>query len=125
MASNSDKIPYMRVRDIALESHTSAASVMRFVHKIGYESFTEFKAHFSSSSMQSTELLRGFQVLSKERFPSDIDTKLRIIAEKMQQCENIIFLEWALLVLSVNTLLEGFLPLVAIALRLSIRPTLF
>ena len=40
MSSQSDKIPYMRVREIALESHTSASSVMRFIRKLGYESFT-------------------------------------------------------------------------------------
>lgn len=41
--TNLELIPYMRVREIAINSHTSSASVMRFIHKIGYESFPEFK----------------------------------------------------------------------------------
>lgn len=38
------KIPYMRVRDIALEAHVGTSSVMRLIHKMGYDSYTDFKS---------------------------------------------------------------------------------
>ena len=42
LRDNVDKIPYMRVRDIALEAHVGTSSVMRLIHKMGYDSYTDF-----------------------------------------------------------------------------------
>ncbi|MBL1224092.1 MurR/RpiR family transcriptional regulator [Enterococcus sp. BWR-S5] len=92
MASNSSKIPYMRVRDIAKESHTSTSSVMRFIRKIGYSSFTEFRSHFKvEDASESKGFDYGEKLLSKERFPEGIEGRLRKVAEKMVNCENIVF----------------------------------
>lgn len=91
MASQSDKIPYMRVREIAKESHTSASSVMRFIRKLGFESFTEFRTHFKVPDFESADFLSSLTVLSAEHFPRDIEGKITRIAEKMIACENIIF----------------------------------
>lgn len=92
MASNSSKIPYMRVRDIAKESHTSTSSVMRFIRKIGYSSFTEFRSHFKvEDTSESKSFDYGEKLLSKERFPEGIEGRLRKVAEKMVNCENIVF----------------------------------
>lgn len=91
MSSNVDKIPYMRVRDIAQESHTSASSVMRLIRKLGYESFTEFRSQFSVRSIKGEEFDAALTILSRERFPRDIESKLNQIVEKIQNCENIIF----------------------------------
>ena len=33
LRDNVDKIPYLRVRDIALEAHVGTSSVMRLIHK--------------------------------------------------------------------------------------------
>lgn len=92
MASNSSKIPYMRVRDIAKESHTSTSSVMRFIRKIGYTSFTEFRSQFKiEEASESKSFDYGEKLLSKDRFPKDIEGRLRKIAEKMVNCENVVF----------------------------------
>lgn len=91
MSSHSDKIPYMRVREIASESHTSASSVMRFIRKIGYESFTEFRTQFKVPESENRSLLNGLERLKEENFPRDIETKIWQIAEKMTECENVIF----------------------------------
>ncbi len=73
MSSNSDKIPYMRVREIASESHTSASSVMRFIRKLGYESFSEFKRYFKNSEDKAS-LKHAFEmpVLKEEDFTRDL-----------------------------------------------------
>lgn len=92
MSSNSDKIPYMRVREIASESHTSASSVMRFIRKLGYESFSEFKRYFKNSEDKAS-LKHAFEmpVLKEEDFTRDLEGKLIEIAEKILECENVIF----------------------------------
>ncbi|MCU4154297.1 MurR/RpiR family transcriptional regulator, partial [Lactobacillus acidophilus] len=41
---NSDKVIYMRVRDIAQNAYVSSSSVMLFLHKISFNSFPEFNA---------------------------------------------------------------------------------
>ena len=56
MSTNSQKIPFMRVRDIATESHTSSSSVMRFIRKVGYESYTEFRTHFKTSEIEKNDI---------------------------------------------------------------------
>lgn len=93
MSSNSDKIPYMRVREIANESHTSASSVMRFIRKLGYESFSEFKSYFRVEQplMDSKELFIPFQGLGPESFSPDLEARLLAIAGKIMTSENVIF----------------------------------
>lgn len=94
MSINSDKIPYMRVREIANESHTSASSVMRFIRKLGYESFTEFKSFFkveTQKSIATENFALGSQLLARENFAKDIEGKLRLVAENILTAENIIF----------------------------------
>lgn len=94
MTDNHSKIPYMRVREIAEESHTSPSSVMRFIRKIGYESFTEFKRYFrieNEMSHTASDFSRGSELLKREHFPKDIDLQLKVVAEKIMHAENIIF----------------------------------
>lgn len=91
MSSNADKIPYMRVRDIAKESHTSASSVMRLIRKLGYESFTEFRSQFSVKELENENFDTALNILNRNRFSRDIESKLNQIVEKIQYCENIIF----------------------------------
>ncbi len=91
MSSHSDKIPYMRVRDIAKESHTSASSVMRFIHKVGYDSFTEFRMQFKVSTVDQEDFMLGKEVLDRQNFPQNIETTIWQIAEKIIASENVIF----------------------------------
>ncbi|API89738.1 MULTISPECIES: MurR/RpiR family transcriptional regulator [Marinilactibacillus] len=91
MSSHSDKISYMRVREIANESHTSASSVMRFIRKLGFESFTEFRRQFKSPETETNDIINGTNFLKPENFPRDIESKVLNIAQKMLECENIIF----------------------------------
>lgn len=48
IVDHDEQVPYMRVRDLATGAHVSNSSVMRFIHKIGYSSFPEFKVSFDS-----------------------------------------------------------------------------
>ncbi|MDM7643169.1 hypothetical protein QUF11_02480 [Lactococcus lactis] len=50
LRDNVDKIPYMRVRDIALEAHVGTSSVMRLIHKMGYDSYRKLQVQVSQPS---------------------------------------------------------------------------
>lgn len=92
ITNNSDKIPYMRVREIALESHTSSSSVMRFIRKIGYENFSEFKNFFKNDNSERIEnYTLGFPKLEQSDFTRNLEKKLETIAKKILDCDNIIF----------------------------------
>lgn len=91
MTSNSNKIPYMRVREIADESHTSASSVMRFIRKLGYESFTDFRTHYQTAKVETSDLLSGLDVLNIDYFPTDLEAKIRSISVEILDCENLVF----------------------------------
>ena len=42
ISENSDKVIYMRVRDIEQDAHVSNSSEMRFVHKMGFSIFAKY-----------------------------------------------------------------------------------
>lgn len=85
---NNDKVIYMRVRDIAQGAHVSSSSVMRFIHKIGFNSFPEFKAYLKNNH-QSLHNVKVHYVI-EDNFPSDTLSKLNIVADKIYQADNII-----------------------------------
>lgn len=75
---NVEKVPYMRVRDIATEAHVSNSSVMRFIHKLNYDSFPEFKVSFRSEQRRSQTKGHEISFITTENFPPDIYEKDRV-----------------------------------------------
>ena len=95
LADNSSKVPYMRIREIAEGSHTSSASVMRFIHKIGYASFVEFRTNLKQVTQdkdQSPDFSNRLASLTQSTFPQNIEMKLEIVADLISDAENIMFL---------------------------------
>lgn len=91
VTENSDKVVYMRVRDIAQKTHVSNSSVMRFIHKMGFDSFPEFKT-FIKNKNEGSSAMHTFNFINKNNFPDDIINKVKIVADKLFECDNIIFL---------------------------------
>ncbi|MCT1193779.1 MurR/RpiR family transcriptional regulator [Lactococcus lactis] len=91
LRDNVDKIPYMRVRDIALEAHVGTSSVMRLIHKMGYDSYTDFKEYI----IDKKELEKGSSntaiPFSLDIFSSDIEQRLDNLAHRVIESDNIIF----------------------------------
>ena len=85
---NNDKVIYMRVRDIAQGAHVSSSSVMRFIHKIGFNSFPEFKGYLKNNhpSLHNVKV----HYVTEDNFPRDTLSKLNIVADKIYQADNII-----------------------------------
>lgn len=89
--ANVDKVPYLRVRDIAHEAHVSNSSVMRFIHKLGYDSFPEFKVSFRAEQHQIQPTNQQINFVTDQNFPADIYEKLELVADRMQQADQVIF----------------------------------
>ena len=91
LRDNVDKIPYMRVRDIALEAHVGTSSVMRLIHKMGYDSYTDFKEYI----IDKKELEKGSSntaiPFSLDIFSNDIEQRLDNLAHRVIESDNIIF----------------------------------
>ena len=92
VAANSEKIPYMRVRDIACEAHVSNSSIMRFIHKLGYSSFPEFRILFQAEQQKTPDKSTEINYLTKDIFPKDIEDKIKLVAKKVFEADNVIFL---------------------------------
>lgn len=92
IVDHDEEVPYMRVRDLAIGAHVSNSSIMRFIHKIGYSSFPEFKVSFKT---EKQDLMRSddevFKIITRDAFPSNIEKLLKLVAHLMLDADNIIF----------------------------------
>lgn len=89
---NDEQVPFMRVRDLSQGAHVSNSSVMRFIHKIGYSSFPEFKVSFKS---EKNEMLKSnediLQIFTRKAFPDDIEKTMKLVAHLILDADNVIF----------------------------------
>lgn len=92
IVEHDEQVSYMRVRDVAQGAHVSNSSVMRFIHKIGYSSFPEFKVSFKS---EKNDLMKSnndiLNIFTRNAFPDDIEKTIRLVAHLMLDADNIIF----------------------------------
>lgn len=98
IVNNVDKIPYMRVRDIAENSHTSPTSVFRFINKLGYESFSEFRYSFKHQFSSKVEnevfedsVMEQLNLINRESFSKDLSKQVKKISQKIHEADTIIF----------------------------------
>lgn len=90
---NSEKIPYMTIRELANEAHVSTTTVTRFCRKVNCNGFSEFKIRYkmeqeSTKTMKqgfdSSSILDFFQRIETESFHEQLKSIANIIAEKKQ-----------------------------------------
>lgn len=97
ISQNLDKVAYMRIRELADETHVSTATILRFCRKLNCEGFSEFKVKlkmyleedkrtFIKSSQHS--IVEFFERTIK----GDIDEKINEAAIQIQKAENVIFI---------------------------------
>ncbi|MCL2113755.1 MAG: MurR/RpiR family transcriptional regulator [Streptococcaceae bacterium] len=91
LRDNFEKIPYMHVRDIALEAHAGSSSVMRLIHKLGYDSYYNFQEFVENQQMKSTADSDMFRLLSASHYPAELIGKCRQLSEMMIKADSIIF----------------------------------
>ena len=88
---NKEKVVYMRIRDLADETHVSTSTIMRFCRKVGCSGFAEFKVRLKllvdeapNQSIKSSQyvLTEFFERTQNKKFLAKLEDAARIIAEK-------------------------------------------
>ncbi len=88
---NVDKIPYLHVRDIATEAHAGSSSVMRLIHKMGFNSYTDFKTYIKKQKQADAIQENISQPFSPEDYPENLQEILGQLADKILNSDNLIF----------------------------------
>lgn len=94
---NSEKIPYMTIREVAQEAHVSTTTIIRFCQKLNCNGFSEFKVKYrletdnaitQKKGYDSSAILDFFQRVNTESFQRKLNEISSIIASK----KHVIFL---------------------------------
>ncbi|WP_419883473.1 MurR/RpiR family transcriptional regulator [Peribacillus sp. B-H-3] len=93
---NSDKVAYMRIRELADETHVSTATILRFCRKINCEGFSEFKVKLKLYLEENKNtMIKSSQHSLVEFFErtlkGDIEEKIRQAANIVNKADNVIF----------------------------------
>ncbi|MEH7443013.1 MurR/RpiR family transcriptional regulator [Bacillus sp. JJ1122] len=94
---NSDKVAYMRIRELADETHVSTASILRFCKKLNCEGFTEFKVKLKMDLEENKKtVIKSSQQSVVEFFErtlkGDLEEKISQAAHLVHQADNVIFI---------------------------------
>lgn len=94
---NKEKVIYMRIRDLADETHVSTSTIMRFCRKLNCEGFSEFKVKLKLliDEKKETTIKSGQYVLAEffERTQNDnFTSKLDDAADFISQANHVYFI---------------------------------
>lgn len=97
ICQNGDKVSYMRIRELADETHVSTATILRFCRKINCEGFSEFKVKLKMHLGESKKtVLKSPQHSIMEFFErtlkGDIEENISNAASIVNKADNIIFI---------------------------------
>lgn len=93
---NSEKVIYMRIRELANEAHVSTTTILRFCKKLDCEGFSEFKLKFKmyiekgggKSLTDNTSMIIDFL---KKAQSSDYREKIDMVCNELNNANTIIF----------------------------------
>jgi len=85
---NSEKIPYMTIREFANEAHVSTTTITRFCRKVNCNGFSEFKIRFKMEQESTKTIRQGFDFSSILDFFQRIETES--FHEQLKSIANII-----------------------------------
>lgn len=94
---NSEKVVYMRIRELAKEAHVSTTTILRFCKKLDCEGFTEFKLKFKmyleeSNRRELTDNTSMIIDFLKKSQSEEYNYKLNTVCNEINKAENIIFM---------------------------------
>lgn len=94
---NSDKVAYMRIRELADETHVSTATILRFCRKVNCEGFSEFKVKLKMHQEEKKKtMIKSPQHSLVEFFErtlkGELEEKIKKAATIVSQAENVIFI---------------------------------
>ncbi|MCM3728280.1 MurR/RpiR family transcriptional regulator [Neobacillus cucumis] len=94
---NSDKVAYMRIRELADETHVSTATILRFCRKVNCEGFSEFKVKLKIHLEEKKKtIIKSPQHSLVEFFErtlkGELEEKIKNAANLVTHAENVIFI---------------------------------
>ncbi|MCQ6266727.1 MurR/RpiR family transcriptional regulator [Fictibacillus sp. WQ 8-8] len=97
ISQNMDKVAYMRIRELADETHVSTATVLRFCRKLNCEGFSKFKIRLKMQLKENKKTtIKSSQQSGVEFFErtlkGDIEEKVRKAASLVTKADNVIFI---------------------------------
>ena len=87
--TNSKKVIYMRIRELADEAHVSTTTIFRFCKKLNCEGFSEFKVKFKMCGYRA--LFRTCTKIGKV-FEKEVYGSVYLVYDIVQFCEMILCL---------------------------------
>lgn len=97
ICKNEDKVAYMRIRELADETHVSTSTILRFCRKLNCEGFSEFKTKIKlhlketkKTTIKSVEhsVLEFFDRISQ----GNIDENIKRVAHLVAESNNVLFI---------------------------------
>lgn len=92
---NLELIPYMRIRELAEKAHVSPSSVLRFLKKIGYESYPEFRLAvrelIGNDKQEKLFSQVHFDSLNQKNFNQDLDYQITKVSQEMLEMDMLVF----------------------------------
>lgn len=97
ICQNRDKVAYMRIRELADETHVSTATILRFCRKLNCEGFSEFKVKLKMDIQENNKTSIKSSKHSVEEFfertlTGDFEGKMKMAARLVSQADNVIFI---------------------------------
>ncbi|MDQ0225922.1 MurR/RpiR family transcriptional regulator [Metabacillus niabensis] len=94
---NSEKVAYMRIRELADETHVSTATILRFCRKVNCEGFTEFKVKLKMHVQENNKPMiksssHSFLEFFERTLNGDIEAKMKKAASIVTKADNVIFI---------------------------------
>ena len=95
--TNSKKVIYMRIRELADEAHVSTTTILRFCKKLNCEGFSEFKVKFkmyieeNNTKKVSDDISETINFL-KNIEESDLDKRLDKLCDLVRSANTIVFI---------------------------------
>ncbi|WP_163539871.1 MurR/RpiR family transcriptional regulator [Gracilibacillus sp. YIM 98692] len=98
ITQNKEKFIYMRIRELADETHVSTASILRFCRKLGCDGFSEFKVKLKMDVEENHKTnIKNAEHSVVEFFErtlsnGDIEENIKKAAKLVADAENVIFI---------------------------------
>lgn len=97
ICKNGEKVIYMRIRDLADETHVSTSTILRFCRKINCEGFSEFKVKLKMYLDENKDIkVKSSQYAVTEFFErtlnGNLDAAIREAASLIVESDNLIFI---------------------------------
>ncbi|GGI16409.1 MurR/RpiR family transcriptional regulator [Gottfriedia solisilvae] len=97
ISQNMDKVAYMRIRELADETHVSTATILRFCRKLNCDGFSEFKVKLKMYLEEDKRTYiksahHSIVEFFERTIKGDLDEKINEAAIQIQNAENVIFI---------------------------------